>query len=80
VKTEALQKQSLIYASAVQGYRRLLKQEEFKLNEGESTLFKLTLREIKMLTASAKLIDLNLKLIKAKTSLIHSRGELYLSE
>ena len=80
VKTEALEKQSTIYTAAVLGYRRLLKQEEFKLNEGESTLFKLTLREIKMLEANGKLVDLNLKLIKAKTTLIHSRGELYLTQ
>ena len=78
VKTEALQAQNRIYASAVRGYKTLLQQEELKMKEGESSLFKLTLRDIKMLTSSIKLIELNLKLVKAKTAYIHSSGALYL--
>jgi outer membrane protein TolC len=78
VKTNALQKQNEIFSMAVDGYKKLLRQEEIKLIEGESSLFKFTLREIKMLKASAKLIDLNLKLVKSKTAFIHSSGALYL--
>jgi outer membrane protein TolC len=78
VKTESLQSQNRVFSGAVLGYKTLLRQEEFKMIEGESSLFKLTLREIKMLQASIKLIDLNLKLVKSKTSYIHSSGALYL--
>ena len=78
VKTESLQIQNRVFSEAVRGYKTLLYQEEIKMREGESSLFKLTLRDIKMLSASTKLIALNLKLVKSKTAYIHSSGALYL--
>ena len=78
VKTESLQAQNRVFTEAVRGYKTLLYQEEIKMREGESSLFKLTVRDIKMLNASTKLIEMNLKLIKSKTAYIHSSGALYL--
>lgn len=78
IKTDALTSQTAIYEDAVNGYQRLLKAEERKLESGESSLFKLTLREIKMFSAQLKLIELNLKLIQSRVYFIHSSGTLYL--
>lgn len=80
VKSDALTNQSKIFSEAVRGYQILLTQEVRKLEAGESSLFKLTLRDIKKLRAQMKLIDINLKLVKAKTSYIHSSGALYLTQ
>ncbi|MDB4834968.1 TolC family protein [Cyclobacteriaceae bacterium] len=77
-KVDALQNQSKVYKQAVDGYQILLDQEEVKMELGESSLFKLTLREIKTFRANLKLVDLHLKLIKAKIAFIHSSGTLYL--
>lgn len=76
-KMEALIKQGEVYEQAVNGYTTLLRQEEIKLEQGASSLFKLTLREIKMFRASLKLVDLHLKLVQAATMYNHSGGQLY---
>ncbi len=78
IKTNGLIDQSNTYNNAVIGYEMLLKNEEVKLESGESSLFKITLREIKMFKAKLKLIELNLKLVQSKVAYIHSSGVLYL--
>ena len=78
IKTGALREQSSTYNTVVNGYETLLRTEEVKLESGESSLFKITLREIKMFRAKIKLIELNLKLIQSKVAYIHSSGVLYL--
>ena len=76
-KTEALFKQGKSYQRAVEGYEALLRQEELKLQQGSSSLFKLTVREIKMFRANLKLVDLHLKLVQSATAYTHSGGQLY---
>ncbi len=78
IKTNGLITQSKTYNDAVTGYERLLSNEEIKLESGESSLFKITLREIKMYQAKLKLVEINLKLVKSKVAYIHSSGVLYL--
>lgn len=79
-KTQNLIKQEDTYQNAVNGYTTLLDQEEIKLLSGESSLFKLTSREMKLLRATIKLTEIQLKLVQSATLLIHSSGQLYLKQ
>lgn len=77
VMIENLKKQEQIYNSAVNGYSTLLKQEKRKVENGESTFFKLTIRESKFFNSQLKYIDIQLKLIKSHLSYTHTLGQFY---
>ncbi len=74
---ENLKKQEQIYDRAVKGYSTLLKQEIRKVENGESTFFKLTIRESKFFNSQLKYIDIQLKLIKSHLSYTHTLGQFY---
>ena len=72
-----LKKQQDTYQEAVTGYSKLLQQEQRKVESGESTFFKLTIRENKLYTSQLKYIDIQLKLIKSHLFYQHTIGQLY---
>ncbi len=75
IKNLKLQRQ--LYKKAVNGYYTLLRQEEKKVENGESTFFKLTIRENKFYNAQLKYVDIQLKLIKSHLSYTHTLGQFY---
>jgi len=71
-----LQKQIDIAEDNRENYRKLYRGEETRFKSGESSLFLLTSREIKLLEASQKLVELKTKLFKSYQSLQWSTGQL----
>jgi outer membrane protein TolC len=65
----ALQKQLQIANEAFKNYNSLLKNETLRFNNGESSLFLVNARENKLLEMQQKMIELQVKLLKAKYSL-----------
>lgn len=59
-----LQEQLLSTSSMQQSYRSLLRLEDLKFSQGESSLFLVNSRENKLLEAQKKLIDLRIKYLK----------------
>lgn len=77
VMIDNLKKQEKIYSEAVKGYSTLLRQEKSKVENGEGTFFKLTIRENKFFNSQLKYIDIQLKLIKSHLSYTHTLGQFY---
>lgn len=71
---ETLKKQIKVQSSNYQNYQKLVKAEETKLFNGESTLFLINSRETKALEALEKLIDLKTKYFKTIYALQWSAG------
>jgi len=71
-----LQKQIDIAEDNRENYRKLYRGEETRFKSGESSLFLLISREIKLLEASQKLVELKTKLFKSYQSLQWSTGQL----
>ena len=71
-----LQKQIAIYEQAYRNYQTLLRGEEIRFREGESTLFLLNIRENKVLEALQKLTELRAKFYKAEVALQWAAGQL----
>jgi outer membrane protein TolC len=72
----ALQKQLQIADEAFKNYNSLLRNETLRFNNGESSLFLVNTRENKVLEIQQKIIELQLKLLKAKYSLDWAAGVL----
>jgi outer membrane protein TolC len=64
-----LQKQIQIANDAYKNYNSLLRNENLRFTNGESSLFLVNARENKMLEMEQKIIELQVKLLKAKYSL-----------
>jgi outer membrane protein TolC len=71
-----LQKQIGIAEDNQENYRKLFRGEETRFGAGESSLFLLNSREIKVLEASQKLVELKTKFFKSYQSLQWSTGQL----
>ncbi|MEM7370783.1 MAG: TolC family protein [Bacteroidota bacterium] len=69
-----LRDQVMISQEAVENYQRLLDGEEMKLQMGESTIFYINTREIKLLETQMKLLDLMFKLLKSEAGLLWASG------
>jgi outer membrane protein TolC len=74
---EALRKQVRTQELAVSNYRALVKAEETRFENGESSLFLINSREIKALEAAEKWVDLKTYLQKTVFALQASAGILY---
>lgn len=74
---EALQKQIRTQESAYTNYQSLVKAEEMRFENGESSLFLINSREMKSLEAAEKLADLKAYLQKTTFALQASAGVLY---
>ncbi|MEY4955445.1 MAG: hypothetical protein RI981_1530, partial [Bacteroidota bacterium] len=74
---EALQKQIRTQESAFTNYQSLVKAEEMRFENGESSLFLINSREMKSLEAAEKLADLKAYLQKTTFALQASAGILY---
>jgi outer membrane protein TolC len=70
----ALQKQFQIADEAFKNYNSLLKNETLRFTNGESSLFLVNTRENKLLEIQQKIIELQVKLLKAKYSLDWAAG------
>jgi outer membrane protein TolC len=70
----ALQKQLQIADEAFKNYNSLLRNETLRFNNGESSLFLVNTRENKVLEIQQKIIELQVKLLKAKYSLDWAAG------
>lgn len=77
-KLENIAQQIILYESAVDNYRRLLKAEEIKMLYGESSLFKVNSREQKLVNAEQKLMELKVKYYQTKALLAWVSGVLHL--
>ena len=71
-----LQRQITIYEQAYRNYQTLLRGEEIRFREGESTLFLLNIRENKVLETLQKLTELRAKFYKAEVALQWAAGQL----
>ena len=71
-----LQRQIAIYEQAYRNYQTLLRGEEIRFREGESTLFLLNIRENKVLETLQKLTELRAKFYKAEVALQWAAGQL----
>ncbi len=71
-----LNEQIVIYEQAVTNYERMLEGEQTKFNNGESSIFLINSREVKLMNARNKLIALKTKYRKALAGLAWSMGEL----
>jgi outer membrane protein TolC len=74
---EALQKQIRTQESAFANFQSLVKAEELRFENGESSLFLINSREMKSLEAAEKLTDLRAYLQKTTFALQASAGVLY---
>jgi outer membrane protein TolC len=72
----ALKTQVSLYEKAVQNYNTLLKGEETRLLNGESSLFLVNNRESKTLEALQKLTELKVKYFQANSLLLGTAGML----
>lgn len=71
---DILRAQVMVSQEAVENYQRLLNGEEIMLQMGESTLFLINSREIKLLENQMKLLDLMFKLLKSEAGLLWASG------
>ena len=71
---EQLQKQLQIVQGAFNSYKQLLKQEELRFMNGESSLFVINSRENKVIETAQKLTELRIKYQKAYYSILWSAG------
>ena len=71
---QTLQNQIALQINNLSNYQLLVKAEEVKLQNGESSLFLINSRENKALEAFEKLIELKTKFIKTKFALLWSAG------
>lgn len=69
-----LREQVQLYINATANYRRLLEGEEAKFQAGESTLFLINSREMKLIDAEVKLLELRSKVYKAEAGLIWAQA------
>jgi outer membrane protein TolC len=74
---EALQKQIRTQESAYANFQSLVKAEELRFDNGESSLFLINSREMKSLEAAEKLVDLKAYLQKTTFAMQASAGILY---
>jgi outer membrane protein TolC len=74
---EALQKQIRTQESAYKNFQSLVKAEELRFDNGESSLFLINSREMKSLEAAEKLVDLKAYLQKTTFAMQASAGILY---
>ena len=72
----AIQKQIEIYSEVYKNNQKLFFGEQFRFNNGESSLFILNSRENKLLEASLKLLELKMKLQKSYIGLLWAAGQL----
>lgn len=72
----AIQKQIEIYTEVYKNNQKLYFGEQFRFNNGESSLFILNSRENKLLEASLKLLELKMKLQKSYIGLLWAAGQL----
>ena len=77
---EQLQKQVWVMENNYNNYTLLLKQEELRFRNGESSLFILNSRESKLVEAAQKLIELEIKYRKAYYAVLWSAGLLVANE
>ena len=70
----ALSQQLVISQSMYNNYQALLKNEEFKFTQGESSLFLVNSRETKVIELLQKQIELNIKYYKAKYAVEWAAG------
>lgn len=77
---EQLQNQLQVMKNNYNNYDRLLKQEELRFKNGESSLFILNSRESKLIEAAQKLIELEIKYRKAYYSVLWCAGLLAATE
>jgi len=71
-----LQNQVIIANSALLNYTALLRNELLRFNNGESSLFLVNSRENKVLEIKQKIIELQVKLLKATYTLNWAGGAL----
>jgi hypothetical protein len=69
-----LQSQMLQVSSMLQNYRRLWEVENLKFDLGESTLFMINAREVKMIESNIKVIETQLKLFDNKVEMLWLNG------
>jgi outer membrane protein TolC len=67
-----------LYSDAVNNYERLLRGEQQKFNTGESSLFLINSREVSLIQAELKLVELLTKFNIADNGLIWASGTLHL--
>jgi outer membrane protein TolC len=72
----AIQKQIERYTEVYKNNQKLFFGEQFRFNNGESSLFILNSRENKLLEASLKLLELKMKLQKSYIGLLWAAGQL----
>lgn len=72
----ALQRQIAIYTEVYRNNQKLFSGEQFRFQNGESSLFLLNSRENKLLEASIKLMELQMKLQKSYVGLLWAAGQL----
>lgn len=74
IQQSSLKRQVADYEQAIAAYKTLYERELLKFRTGESTLFILNARELKLLQTSQKLIELRAKYQKAYVGLYYSAG------
>lgn len=74
---EAIRKQLNIQESAYRNYNALLRAEETRFREGESSLFLVNARENKALEAKQKWLQLKVKWLKSQTTVQWAAGQLF---
>jgi outer membrane protein TolC len=67
-QSNALESQIALQQAAVRNYDRLLRAEEEKLLNGQSTLFLINSREMKLIDARQKLLSLQAKYAKTQAN------------
>lgn len=72
-----LSEQVSLYSGAVNNYQQLLKGERQKFEAGESSLFLVNSREINLIQARLKLVELIAKLNVSRTGIYYISGNLY---
>lgn len=65
-ETQALQRQIILAESALRNYAALLRAEEVRYQNGESSLFLINARENKVLETTQKVLELKVKWLKAR--------------
>lgn len=65
-ETQALQQQIILAESALKNYAALLRAEEVRYQNGESSLFLINARENKVLETTQKVLELKVKWLKAR--------------
>ncbi|WBX72096.1 TolC family protein [Tenacibaculum retecalamus] len=70
------EKQKNIFEDLVNGYKKIVKSEERKFSLGESSLFLINYREVKLIESNLKEVKNNYEYAKTKSALIQLLGQL----